>query len=103
MEEVKRQIESALRRIAENCGFTLPDIYGSRRNTELVFIRLAIIDLLRSYGYTYREIGRIINRDKTVAIRGKERADALSSIGDNMYLKVRKIVERYLSFLHEGA
>lgn len=101
MEDVKRQIESALRRIAENCGFTLPDIYGSRRSTELVFLRLAIVDVLRSSGYTFREIGGMINRDRTVAIRSKKRADDLASTGDNMYLKIRRMVAQVMSFLTE--
>ena len=101
MEETTQRIESAIQQVAESSGFTVSDIYGSKRNTELVFLRLAIVDVLRSSGYTFREIGRMINRDRTVAIRSKRRADDLASTGDNMYLKIRRMVAQVMSFLTE--
>ena len=101
MEDTTQQIELAIRNIAESCGYTISDLYSSKKSNELVFLRLAIVDVLRRNGYTFREIGWMINRDRTAAQRNKERADDLVATGDILFLKVRMMVEHHLSFLKQ--
>lgn len=101
MEDTTQQIELAIKNIAESCGYTISDLYSSKKSNELVFLRLAIVDVLRRNGYTFREIGWMINRDRTAAQRNKERADDLVATGDILFLKVRKMVEHHLSFLKQ--
>ena len=65
-------MEKILNQIVKLSGFTLSDIQSDCRKSELVAVRLLFAQEALKQGYHPKEVGKLINRDRSTIIQMKD-------------------------------
>ncbi len=65
------------KRICKDCDVDFPDVIGPVRSKKLVEARKKIASVLRGKGFSYPEIGAVINRDHSSVMFYKKRNPGL--------------------------
>jgi chromosomal replication initiation ATPase DnaA len=74
-------------RIQRYCPYQIEIITGSNRVTDIKIYRQVIHALLFASGYTYSQIGRMLNRDHVTIMHSVKTVSNMIQIHDMQYIK----------------
>jgi len=74
-------------RIERYCPYPIEEITGQNRITHIKIYRQVIHALLFASGYTYSEIGRMLNRDHVTIMHSVKTVSNMIQIHDTQYIK----------------
>lgn len=80
------------------------DLKAKGRQRSMVQLRMVFSQMARTFGYTYKVIGKYLNRDHTTVIHNVRTSANLIDVGDEIYLELFNGITDYLKeyYKHES-